>query len=608
VRKWQLNPEMFIGKTAADLFGPEAARPHIEATERALQGEYVIYEWETEFEGNKVYVQTSLSPLYDGEGRVRGVVGLGRDITDAKETLSALHASEERFGQLFNKMMDGFVIFQPVYNEKGEMISCRYLDVNPAYEEFIGMKKQDLIGKKLHSIYPDSDVQWFDKYKEVVETGKPKTFNIDHDPTGKFFTARCYKLNPEQHEFCVSIADITETMQHRRALIESEARFRQLFNNMSNGVAVYKAVDGGEDFVFVDFNKAAERIENISKKELIGRRVTEAFPAVKKTNLLEIFRRVYRTGNPERDSQFFYQDDRIFGWRENYTYKLSTGEIVALYDDITERKQAEEEIKQLNRELEQRVERRTEELKKAYEELRQSKEKISEAYRKEKELSDLQSRFITMISHEYRTPLTVVLSSATLIERRHKKGNHEKIDKYVDKIKGAVDDLTKLLEDVLIIGRSDGKVKLNIQPVDAQNVTSEIIDDLKSMEEYSQKTELIINGDVSDFKTDIKLFRQIVINLLSNAFKFSPEDSQIKIIFEENKRIHKLTVIDHGSGIPEEDINKLFEPFHRGINAKEIQGTGLGMAIVDKCVKSLGAELSIESKSGEGTKATVTFQ
>jgi len=141
------------------------------------------------------------------------------------------------------------------------------------------------------------------------------------------------------------IRDISEQKQAKQAIMESEKRFKALFDTMTNGVAVYDILNEGEDFIFKDFNKAAERINEISKTEVLGRCVTDVFPGVREFGLLEVFRRVYRTGKPELFPVTFYQDNRLQGWRENYVYKLDSGEIVAIHDDITERKQLEEKLK-----------------------------------------------------------------------------------------------------------------------------------------------------------------------------------------------------------------------------------------------------------------------
>ncbi|MGD2085884.1 MAG: histidine kinase dimerization/phosphoacceptor domain -containing protein [Candidatus Aminicenantes bacterium] len=146
--------------------------------------------------------------------------------------------------------------------------------------------------------------------------------------------------------------DITEQKQAEEELQKSEARYRELFENMSSGVAVYEAVNNGADFVFKDFNKAGERIDNIKREDLTGRKVTRVFPGIKKLGLLEVFQQVWRSGKPRHQPISLYRDRRILGWRENYVYKLPTGEIVAVYDDVTEQKKAENELKNSLREKE----------------------------------------------------------------------------------------------------------------------------------------------------------------------------------------------------------------------------------------------------------------
>jgi len=124
-------------------------------------------------------------------------------------------------------------------------------------------------------------------------------------------------------------------------LKEYQAKFKVLFENVCSGVAIYEARNEGEDFVFVDFNPAAEQIEHIKKEEIIGKSVTEVFPGVRQFGLFEVFRRVYKTGTPEHLPISVYKDERIAGWRENYVYRLPSGQIVAVYDDVSTRKRTE---------------------------------------------------------------------------------------------------------------------------------------------------------------------------------------------------------------------------------------------------------------------------
>lgn len=167
----------------------------------------------------------------------------------------------------------------------------------------------------------------------------------------------------------VYLGNIIEHWLAQQALRESEFRFRELFQNMGSCVAIYKAVDDGADFEFLDFNKAGERVEQISKEEVIGKLVTTVFSGVVDFGLLDVFKRVWETGIPETHPVSQYKDGRITGWRENVVFKLPSGELVALYNDLTEQKQAEERLRMseekfrmLTEDLERQVAEKTRDL------------------------------------------------------------------------------------------------------------------------------------------------------------------------------------------------------------------------------------------------------
>jgi PAS domain S-box-containing protein len=160
-----------------------------------------------------------------------------------------------------------------------------------------------------------------------------------------------------------------ERTRTEQELKESEERYRKMFRSMGDAVSVYEAVNQGNDFVFRDFNEAAERIEKVKSEDVIGRSVLEVFPGVKELGLFEVFQRVWKTGKPEHLPAGIYKDKRIVGWRENYVYKLPSGELVAVYQDITDRKRLEEELRQHSLHLERLVNERTKELRSARERL-----------------------------------------------------------------------------------------------------------------------------------------------------------------------------------------------------------------------------------------------
>ncbi|UZJ39577.1 MULTISPECIES: PAS domain S-box protein [unclassified Prosthecochloris] len=164
----------------------------------------------------------------------------------------------------------------------------------------------------------------------------------------QFAELEALRLKVAQLESASSIGKIST-----KKLRESEERFRQLFENISSGVAVYEVLDNGNDFIFRDFNKSAEKIDNIEKEKVVGKSVLQLFPGVKEFGLFEVFQRVWRTGQPEHHPVSMYEDNRIVGWRKNYIFKLPDGDIVAVYDDVTREKQFEEKLKTINKAIEQ---------------------------------------------------------------------------------------------------------------------------------------------------------------------------------------------------------------------------------------------------------------
>jgi PAS domain-containing protein len=148
------------------------------------------------------------------------------------------------------------------------------------------------------------------------------------------------------------VRDITKSKEEQENLRVSREQFLELFNNISSGVAIYEAKNNGEDFVFININKSGERLSKVKCETVIGRSVLEVFPGVVELGLFAVFHQVWKTGKPQHHPVSLYQDQRIAEWVENYVYKLPTGEIVAVYEDITERKQLEEKTQKQLRELE----------------------------------------------------------------------------------------------------------------------------------------------------------------------------------------------------------------------------------------------------------------
>ena len=294
---------------------------------------------------------------------------------------------------------------------------------------------------------------------------------------------------------------------------------------------------------------------------------------------------------------------------------------IAFIVDITKRKEIEcsmlqqkrelekitDKIRQLNASLEVKVEERTLILKEALQKLEQSQLELSEALDKERQLNEIKSRFVSMASHEFRTPLSTVLSSASLLSKYKAGEEQEKRDKHIQRIKNSVNHLNDILEDFLSLGKlNEGKVDKIADEVCLKEVILETMDEMRGILKKDQYFDFQCDSDCNAC-TDKKLFKNVLINLISNASKFSDEGKKILIssIVEEDNVV--VSVADEGIGISEEDQQHLFSSFFRGANATNIQGTGLGLHIVKNYIDLLGGEVGLKSRLNTGTTITFTI-
>ena len=294
---------------------------------------------------------------------------------------------------------------------------------------------------------------------------------------------------------------------------------------------------------------------------------------------------------------------------------------IGFISDITRRKEIEESvfsqqrelaeinitIERLNQELEDKVNFRTEQLHETMRKLEDSKDELTKALSVEKELGDLKGRFVSMASHEFRTPLSTILSSASLLSKYPLTEEQDKRDKHIQRIKSAVNNLTTILNEFLSIGKiEDGKIIANNIQFDLKELISVLCNEMNGILKPGQKLLCVHKGDV-DVLLDPSLLKNVLINLISNAIKFSAENSIIRISSELKNNKIKVCVKDEGIGMSEDDKKHLFERFYRGTNATNIQGTGLGLHIVGKYIELMDGTIDIKSKLEKGTEIIVTF-
>ena len=402
-----------------------------------------------------------------------------------------------------------------------------------------------------------------------------------------------------------------------------QAHMTSLFENATEGIIL---TNGKGHIVLA--NPAAERMFGYSAKELENMPVEVLLPANFRTghkSLREGFHKKpsNRSMGAGRDLFALKKNGDEFPVEISLSYYKKDDElfVIAFIVDITLRKEVEQnlvkkqnelekvtfEIRKLNTELEKKVDERTHILKEALEKLEQSQTELHEALDKEKQLNEIKSRFVSLASHEFRTPLSAVLSSAALISKYSKEDDQEKRDKHIGRIKDSVKHLNDILEDFLSLGKLDeGRIVTDPGEFNLKEMIDETLADVKVVLKPGQKFNFKYEGE-EKINADKKLLRNILINLISNAAKFSEEASPITISATCDREKNMITVADKGIGISKKDQEHLFTMFYRGSNVTNIQGTGLGLHIVKRYLTLINGTIDLQSTLGKGTSITVTF-
>lgn len=400
-----------------------------------------------------------------------------------------------------------------------------------------------------------------------------------------------------------------------------EAHIKSLFENATEGIILTD--DKGE---IISVNPAIERIFQYQAGELIGKKIEvmipERFVSNHKTLRSSFYDRPSnRTMGVGRDL-FGRRKDGIDIPLEVSLSHYKKGDrlfVIAFVIDITRRKEIEnnvieqkkqlervtDQIRRLNAQLEAKVHERTQILQEALNQLEKSQKDLKESLDKERELNEIKSRFVSMASHEFRTPLSSVLSSASLLARYTGGDEQEKRDKHIRRIKESVKHLNDLLEDFLSLGKlEEGKILTHNSEIPLREFMEDVLDEIKAILKEGQEVRVTCNG-VTSFCTDKKLLRNILINLLNNAVKFSAEGKPIDLICHTSDSLLEVTVKDQGIGISEEDQHHLFGSFFRARNAANIQGTGLGLHIVKRYLDLMGGTVSLASQLDAGTTISI---
>jgi len=403
--------------------------------------------------------------------------------------------------------------------------------------------------------------------------------------------------------------------------INNDIRFEALFNSASLGIIVVN--DSG---VIVLANYFANSLFNYTSSSMEGELLEKLIPQRYHHN--HVSHREGFTKNPKaRGMGIGMTLSALKKDGSEFPVEVSLGHfkinnekfLLAYIADITKRKQNEEQIivqkadlenmneemKKMNTTLEAKVNSRTIELQKILNELEASKEELTISLEKEKVVNDLKSRFVSMASHEFRTPLSTILSSISLLGKYNTTEDQPKRDRHIDRIKSSVKTLTDILNEFLSLGKiEEGKVEVKPENFDLPEFIKGLISEMNVLLKTDQR---FLYSHIGNPNTnlDSTLLKHVVVNLISNAIKFSPEKTTIYIETKNEAHTTYFQINDQGMGIPKTDQIHLFDRFFRASNATNIQGTGLGLHIVGRYIELLNGEIKYSSELDKGSTFSI---
>lgn len=355
----------------------------------------------------------------------------------------------------------------------------------------------------------------------------------------------------------------------------------KVFDDLLEGVQVIN-----KDWQYVYVNRALANHGKTTKEQLLGKTMMEVYPGIENTKMFSVLKKCMLKQVSERLINEFEYPDKSKGYFELRMQPVPDG-ILILSIDITQEKRLEIELKNLNKHLENKVEARTKELIRALD--------------KEKELNVLKSRFVSIASHEFKTPLGAIKISVDVLESYNEPiPEHTAQRKEVyGYIKSSVKSMFEILDEYLVLDKIEShQINSDHQIFNYKELISSEIERIKILCKENQKINYNHSGLVS-IKTDKQLVKSIFTNLLSNAIKYSDDD--VEVVTETTKKYMVLKVADKGIGVPAKDRKKLFQKYYRASNTSDIQGTGLGLVIVKKYVELLDGKIDFKSEVKKGT-------
>jgi PAS domain S-box-containing protein len=501
---------------------------------------------------------------------------LQKEIKVGTQTLEALQHFENRFAATFHG--------SPVATSISRREDAYLVDVNDAFVEMFGYQREELIGRTSFEV--GLWVRPEDRRKAIKATAESgSVHNLEIQGRTKSGTTIDLLASSQAIDYGdeLHIVNIFYDVTQQKKLEEQIHYQALLLENVSDAV-----ISTDVDFNIRSWNPAAELIFGWKAEEVIGKSARELFQAE----------------YPQSTREYVLSQLQTTGvWRGETTHRCKNGRRVHLLASVSyvyDKEGRHIGIVSVNRDITEMIKVQREKQEAA--ELRLEIEKQTELVR-------LKEDFISIVSHEFRTPLTVIMSSSELLLTRYGHMPAERQQKHFQIILEQSKYMSGLINDVLTINKARaGKLDFNPVPLDLVTFCQDMLQYLEEVVDKGKHNIIFTyEGNLSNVRMDVKLLQHILVNLLSNAIKYSPNGGDVRLDVKRQEDEVVLRVSDQGIGIPAESLLHLYEPFYRAKNTGDIGGTGLGMAIVKESVDFYKGTISIESEVGVGTTVTVTL-
>jgi PAS domain S-box-containing protein len=533
-------------------------------------------------DGNYKYVYDRAYVMYDENFRAVRMTGAMQDISERMRAIEEI----EKLSFVASKTDNAVVIMDALQ---------RIEWVNEGFERMTGYTLAEIKGKTNDFLIgqetDQSVLHWINGKIKLGESVSGELLNYTKNGTKFWVKVDVTPVFNDQGRLknCISIqSDITQRKEFENRIT---AIARELSSLIENANVPICGID--RNGYINEWNKVFAETSGISKSDILGRNLVKELVSVDQR--LDVEQMIAHVLHGTSVSNFELQ----LNTRANKTITLllsasprrdaqqSINGAIMVAQDITE-------LIDYRKNLEKIVQDRTREL--------------NEALQKEKELVNMKSKFVSIASHEFRTPLSTITLASGFLKRFKEKLSPAEIDDKIASIEKQVAHMTHLLDDVLTVGKVEsGKIPVRIVEIDIMNFFRQICHEIEQTTGRTHYIRILSHVGVTTFHSDEKLLRNIVINILTNAIKFSPNADHVDVVLKNDSTSVSFGIRDYGIGIPEEDMKELFEPFHRGRNVNAIQGTGLGLSIIKKAVDLLKGFINVKSEVGKGTELTITL-